>query len=108
MLAAPIATEVGAVVAVFATAAIGIAAGVAAVAVLGALMPLVRPPQSVARAAILVAGPPLRYALLLVAIGKTWLAPEQGLVPALLLLLVLAFILPLIGFLVTQARARLR
>ena len=62
--------------------------------------------DAVARIAILVAGPPLRYAVLLVAIGKTWLAPEQGLVPALLLLLVLAFVVPLVGFLVAQARGR--
>ena len=53
-----------------------------------------------------VAGPPLRYAILLLAVGKVWLAREEGMVPALLLLLALGFIVPLIGFLVAQARAR--
>ena len=56
--------------------------------------------------AILIAGPPLRYAVLLLAVGKVWLAQGEGLVPALLLLLSLGFIVPLIGFLVGQARAR--
>ena len=103
-LAAPIATELGAIVALLATALAGMVGAFLAVAVLGLAMPYLRPPDAVARIAILVAGPPLRYAVLLVAIGKTWLAPEQGLVPALLLLLVLAFVVPLVGFLVAQAR----
>ena len=105
-LAAPIATEVGAIVALIVTALAGIVAGLLAVVVLGVLMPRLRPPDGVARIAILVAGPPLRYALLLVAVGRVWLAPEQGLVPALLLLLVLAFVVPLVGFLVAQVGLR--
>ena len=105
-LAAPIATEVGAIVALIVTALAGIVAGLVAVVVLGLVMPYLRPPDAVARIAILVAGPPLRYALLLVAVARSWLAPEEGLVPALLLLVVLAFVVPLAGFLVAQARSR--
>ena len=108
VLAAPIATEVGAIVALIVTAPAGIVAGLVAVVVLALAMPYLRPPDAVARIAILVAGPPLRYALLLVAVGKTWLVREQGPVPALLLLLVLAFVVPLVGFLVAQAGARRR
>jgi hypothetical protein len=107
-LAAPIATEVGAIVALIATALAGIVAGLVAVLLLGLVMPYLRPPDAVARIAILVAGPPLRYALLLVAVARIWLALDQGLVPALLLLLVLAFVIPLVGFLVAQARLRRR
>src|SRR5439155_13102459 len=105
-LAAPIATEVGAILALMVTAIAGMVAGLIAVLVLGLVMLYVRPPDAVARIAILLAGPPLRYALLLVAVAKIWLAPEQGLVPALLLLVVLAFVIPLAGFLVAQARSR--
>lgn len=105
-LPAPIATEIGAVVALVTTSVPGILTAVVAVAALALVMPSIRPPDGLTRVAILVAGPPLRYALLLLAAGKVWLAKEEGLVPALLLLLALAFIVPLIGFLVAQARAR--
>ena len=105
-LPAPVATEIGAVVALITTSVPGILAALLAVAALALAMPYVRPPDGLTRAAILIAGPPLRYALLLLAVGKVWLAREEGLVPALLLLLALAFIVPLVGFLVAQARAR--
>ena len=105
-LAPPLGTEAGAIVALLATAVAGMAAGLVVVVVLGLLLPYLRPTEGLVRATVLVAGPPLRYALLLVAVGKTWLAPEQGLVPALILLLVLAFVVPLVGFLVAQAIAR--
>jgi hypothetical protein len=105
-LAAPLATEIGAVAALVGAAAVAMAAGLGAVVVLGLLMPFVRPPEGLVRIAILVAGPPLRYAVVLVAVGKTWLAPQDGMVPALILLVVLVFMIPLVGFLVAQARAR--
>ena len=105
-LPAPVATEIGAVVALITTSVPGILAAILAVAALALAMPLIRPPDGLTRTAILIAGPPLRYALLLLALGKVWLAKDEGLVPALLLLLALAFIVPLIGFLVGQARAR--
>jgi hypothetical protein len=104
-LAAPLATEIGAVAALLGTAAVAMAVGLGAVVVLGLLMPFVRPPEGLVRIAILVAGPPLRYAAVLVAVGKTWLAPQEGMVPALLVLVDLAFLIPLVGFLVAQARA---
>lgn len=105
-LPAPVATEIGAVVALLTTSVPGILAAIVAVAALALAMPLIRPPDGLTRTAILIAGPPLRYAVLLLAVGKVWLARDEGLVPALLLLLALAFIVPLIGFLVGQARAR--
>lgn len=104
-LAAPLATEIGAVVALLLTALAGILTALAVTLVLSVLMPIIRPPDGLARVGILVAGPPLRYALLLAAVGKTWLNRNEGIVPALLLLLVLAFVVPLLGFLITQARA---
>ena len=84
----------------------GILAALVAVAALALAMPYLRPPDGMTRLVILIAGPPLRYALLLLAVGKVWLAKEEGMVPALVLLLALGFIVPLIGFLVGQARAR--
>ena len=105
-LPAPIATEIGAVLALITTSVPGILASLVAVAALALAMPFLRPPDGVTRMAILIAGPPLRYAVLLLAVGKVWLAKGEGLVPALLLLLALGFIVPLIGFLVGQARAR--
>jgi hypothetical protein len=105
-LPAPIATEIGAVVALVTTSVNGILAALVAVAVLALAMPYLRPPDGMTRLVILIAGPPLRYALLLLAVGKVWLAKAEGMVPALVLLLALGFIVPLIGFLVAQARAR--
>jgi len=105
-LPAPIATEIGAIVALLTTSVPGILAALVAVAALSLVLSYLRPPEAVTRIALLVAGPPLRYAILLVAVGKTWLANEEGMVPALLLLLALGFIVPLIGFLIAQARAR--
>lgn len=105
-LAAPLATEAGSVVALIATALAGTGAGVVALVLLASLMPRVRPPDGVIRAAIVLAGPPLRYILLLIAAGKVWLDPGDGPLKALLLVLVLAFLLPMGGFLVMQARAR--
>ena len=105
-LPAPIATEIGAVAALIATSTQGILAALVSVAALALAMPYLRPPDAVTRIAILVAGPPLRYALLLLAVGKVWLAHGEGMVPALILLLALGFIVPFIGFLIGQARAR--
>jgi hypothetical protein len=103
-LPAPIATEIGAVVALITASVPGIIAALVSVGVLASAMPYLRPPDALTRAAILIAGPPLRYAVLLVAVGKTWLTPGEGVAPALLLLLVLAFLVPLAGFLIAQAR----
>ena len=105
-LPAPIATEIGAIVTLLTTSVPGILASLVAVAALALAMPYLRPPEAVTRGAILVAGPPLRYAVLLLAVGKTWLAPQDGILPALLLLLVLAFLVPLLGFVVLRMRAR--
>jgi hypothetical protein len=105
-LAAPLATEVGSVAALLASAPAGMGAGPLALVALALVMPLVRPPDTAIRAVIVLAGPPLRYVLLLIAAGKVWLSPSDGPIMALLLVLVLAFLLPLGGFLIMQARAR--
>jgi hypothetical protein len=105
-LAAPLATEVGSVAALVASALAGMGAGPVALVALALVMPLVRPPDTAIRAVIVLGGPPLRYVLLLIAAGKVWLSPSDGPIMALLLVLVLAFLLPLGGFLIMQAHAR--
>jgi hypothetical protein len=107
-LAAPLAAEVGSVVALMGTALAGAGAGLVALVLLAVLMPRVRPGDGVIRATIVLAGPPLRYILMLIAAGKVWLDPGDGPLKALLLVLVLAFLLPMGGFLVMQSRARER
>jgi hypothetical protein len=105
-LAAPLATEIGSVMALIEKAVAGTGAGLVALVLLALLMPRVRPADWVIRVTIVLAGPPLRYVLLLIAAGKVWLDASDGPLMALLLVLVLAFLLPLGGFLVMQARAR--
>ena len=105
-LASPLATEIGSVVALATTAIVGTGAGVIALVVLALLMPHVRPADGAIRVAIVLAGPPLRYILLLIAAGKVWLDPADGPLKALLLVLVLALLLPMGGFLIMQSRAR--
>lgn len=104
--APPLATELGAVGALFLPvyAAVGIAA--LALPVLTLVLAAVRPPGGIVRVVILVAGPPLRYLVLIVAVWRTWVDPGQGLVPALVLLLALAFAVPMVAFLIAQSRAR--
>ena len=104
--AAPLATELGSVAALFlpAYAAVGIAA--LALPVLTLTFAATQPPAGVVRGVILVAGPPLRYLLLVIAVWRTWVNPGQGLVPALVLLLALAFAVPMAAFLIAQSRAR--
>ena len=105
-LAVPLATEIGAIAALILPvyAAIGIA--LLALAVLTLALPALRPPEGVVRAGVIVAGPPLRYLLVLVAVWRTWIDPAQGLVPALFLVLGLVFAVPILGFLIAQSRAR--
>jgi hypothetical protein len=105
-LAPAFASEIGAIAALLVAALPGIGAGAVALVLLELILPRVRPPEGVVRAAILVAGPPLRYLLLLVATWKCWFPGGEGIVPALLLALVLGFLIPLAGFLAAQARAR--
>jgi hypothetical protein len=105
-LTAPLATEVGSVAAIAASAVAGIGAGLVALAALELVMPRLSPPDLAIRAAIVIAGPPLRYLLMLVAAWKVWVTPTDGPLLALLLVLVLAFLLPLGAFLVVQSRAR--
>jgi hypothetical protein len=105
-LPAPLATELGAIGALLlpAYAAIGIA--LLALALLALALRVVEPGTSVVSAVVLVAGPPLRYLLVLVAVWRTLVDPAQGLVPALALVLGLVFAVPMAAFLVAQSRAR--
>jgi hypothetical protein len=92
--------------ALIATGIAGIGAGMVALVLLAVLMPRLRPPDGLIRATIVLAGPPLRYILLLIAAGKVWMDPTDGPLDALLLVLVLAFLLPMGSFLIMQSRAR--
>jgi hypothetical protein len=107
-LAAPLATEVGSIAAIVLSAYAGIGIGLLALVVFELVLPRVRPSEAVASAAILVAGPPLRYLLLLVAVIRVWIAADGGPIPALSLVLGLAFAIPLAAFLVAQTRAHAR
>jgi hypothetical protein len=107
-LAAPLATEVGSIAALVLSAFAGIGIGLLTLVVLEIVLPKLRPSESIARVAILVAGPPLRYLLLLVAVIRVWIAQDGGPIPALSLVLGLAFAIPLAAFLVAQTRARSR
>jgi hypothetical protein len=104
--AAPLATEIGAVGALALTAYAGVGIAVLALVVLEVALSAVSPPSGVIRVVVLVAGPPLRYLLLLLAVWRTWVDPPQGLIPALALVLGLAFAVPLAAFLIAQSRAR--
>jgi hypothetical protein len=105
-LAAPFATELGSVVALAASAVPGIGTALVVLTVLELLMPRLRPPDAAVRLAIVIGGPPLRYLLLLAATWKVWVSPDGGPIMALLLILGLAFIVPLAAFLIVQSRAR--
>jgi hypothetical protein len=105
-LAAPLATEIGALAALLLTAYAGVGIAILALVVLEVALSAVHPAPGVIRAVVLVAGPPLRYLLLLVAVWRTWVDPGQGLVPALALVLGLAFAVPLAAFLIAQSRGR--
>jgi hypothetical protein len=105
-LAAPLATELGSVGALVAQAWVGVLIGLVALVVLEAALPRVRASEGLERVAIAVAGPPLRYLLLLLAAWKIWFPGGEGIVPASLVLLALGFGIPLAAFLIAQARAR--
>jgi hypothetical protein len=105
-LAAPLATELGSLGALLAQAWVGVLIGLVALVVLEAALPRVQAQEGVERVAIAVAGPPLRYLLLLLAAWKIWFPGGEGIVPALLMLLALGFGIPLAAFLIAQARAR--
>ena len=104
-LSGPFATEIGAIVALAVAAIPGMAAAILALVLLELILPRIQPPEEVVRAAILVAGPPLRYLLVAVAAWRAWTSPTEGLVQALSLVLVLVFAVPLASFLVAQGRA---
>jgi hypothetical protein len=105
-LAAPLATEIGSLAALLLPAYAAIGIGLLALAILALLLPMAQPPEGMVRGAILIAGPPLRYLLLVVAVWRTWIDRAQGMVPALALVLGLAFAIPLAAFLIAQSRAR--
>jgi len=104
--AAPLASEIGAVAALPLPAYVGIGIAVMALVVLVVLLAAIHASPGVTRGLVLVAGPPLRYLLLLIAVWRTLVDPHQGLVPALALILGLAFAVPLAAFLIAQSRRR--
>jgi hypothetical protein len=105
-LAAPLATELGCLAALLAPAWVAVLVGLVALVALALLLPRLQPSDGIARVAIAVAGPPLRYLLLIVTVWKVWFLSGEGIVPALLVLLALGFGIPLVAFLIAQNRAR--
>jgi hypothetical protein len=105
-LAAPLATELGCVAALFAPAWVAVLMGLVALLVLAVLLPRLRPSDGMARVTVAVAGPPLRYLLLILAVWRVWFLSGEGIVAALLVLLALGFGIPLVAFLIAQNRAR--
>ena len=88
------ATEIGAV----AVMALGVMAGllvaVAALIVLVLILPRLRPPEGVVRAAVLLTGPPLRYALVVVMVWYAWARGGQGPFLSVLAGLALVLVMP--------------
>lgn len=97
-LAPALAAEVGAVAVVVFGPAPGLVAAAAALLVLMVAARLIPPPGTrTLRGLVLVAGPPLRFALLLAAAAIVWLPREQGPLPALGCLVVLGLVLPAVA-----------
>jgi hypothetical protein len=86
----------------------GIAAGVVAWVLLELVVTRARPADGAVRLIVIVAGPPLRYLLLLVAAWRSWVGLGEGPVPALLAVVVLLFVIPMAAYLLRAARARKR
>jgi hypothetical protein len=87
----------------------GLVAGVAALLVLMTVARLVpTPPAGALRLLVLIAGPPLRFALLLAAAAVVWLPQAQGPLPAVGCLVVLGLVLPAVASGTDAVVARLR
>lgn len=88
------ATEVGAVAVMLLGVVPGLIVGLATLVVLVLTLPRMRPPESLVRAVLLVTGPPLRYALVVVMVWYAWTLGRQGPFLAILAGLALLLVVP--------------
>lgn len=108
-LPAALACEIGALTVIAFGPVAGVLAGVAALVVLMIAVHLVAPPGTGAlRVLVLIAGPPLRFALLLAAAAAVWLPQAQGPLPALGCIVILGLVLPALASGADAVVARLR
>ncbi len=94
---AALATEVGALAMIGFGPVAGVVAGYLGMLLLQVLLGGLTPAPAVVRAAILVGGPPLRYALIIVATWYEWAVRGSGPGPALVGAVLLAIVLPMIA-----------
>jgi hypothetical protein len=88
------ATEIGAVAVMAFGVVPGLLVAMAALVVLAVILPRLRPPDAVVRAAVLVTGPPLRYALVVVMVWYAWARGGQGAFLSVLAGLALVLVMP--------------
>jgi hypothetical protein len=108
-LAPALAAEIGALAVIAFGPLAGLIAGVGALlALMLAARAVPAPGTAALRLLVLVAGPPLRFALLLAAAVVVWLPQAQGLLPAVGCLVVLGLVLPAVASGTDAVVARLR
>ena len=88
------ATEIGAVAVMAFGVAAGLLVALAALVVLAVIVPRLRPPEGVVKAVLLVTGPPLRYALVVVMVWYAWTRGGQGPFLSVLAGLALVLVMP--------------
>jgi hypothetical protein len=72
----------------------GLLLALAALIVLALILPRLRPPEGVVKAVLLVTGPPLRYALVVVMVWYAWARGGQGPFLSILAALALVLVMP--------------
>jgi hypothetical protein len=88
------ATEIGAVAVMALGVISGLLVALAALIVLALILPRLRPPEGVVKAVLLVTGPPLRYALVVVMVWYAWARGGQGPFLSILAALALVLVMP--------------
>jgi hypothetical protein len=103
------ATEIGAVAVMVLGVVPGLAVALAALVVLVLTLPRVRPSEGVVQGVLLVTGPPLRYALVVVMVWYAWALGSQGPFLSILAGLALVLVVPVaalgLGILIYGRRA---
>lgn len=88
------ATEIGAVAMILLGVLPGLVVALAVLIVLVLALPRIRPSEGVVRVVLLVTGPPLRYALVVVAVWYAWAVRTEGPFLSILAGLALVLVLP--------------
>jgi hypothetical protein len=88
------ATEIGAVAVMVLGVVSGLLVALAALVVLALTLPRLHPPERVVKAVLLVTGPPLRYALVVVMVWYAWTRGGQGPFLSILAGLALVLVMP--------------